>query len=107
MEVVLSIEMKNLQKVKDILLKDDIVSRASIIFKDAKGITGKEGYYCYVSGLDEQCKKALDNMKVKDEKAGETTELAKEVKDKEKVDVINKIKEEENRAMEGFGGIFG
>jgi len=107
MEVVLSIEMKNLQKVKDILLKDDAVSRASIVFKDAKGITGKEGYYCYVSGLDEQCKKALELVNVKNEKTGETTELAKEVKDKEKLDVINKIKEEENRAMEGFGGIFG
>jgi len=97
MEVVISIEMKNLQKVKEILLKDDIVSRASIVFKEAKGITGKEGYYCYLSGLDEQCKRALELAK----------ELVKEIKDKEKSDVINKIKEEENKAIEGFGGIFG
>ena len=105
MEVVISMEMKNLQKVKDILLKDDVVSRASIVFKEAKGITSKEGYYCYLSGLDEQCKRALDILKLKDEKTGEVIELAKEVKDKE--NVINKIKEEENKAMEGFGGIFG
>jgi len=107
MEVVVSIEMKNLQKVKDILLKDDVVSRASIVFKEAKGITGKEGYYCYLSGLDEQCKRALDILMLKNEKTGEVIELAKEVKDKEKENVINKIKEEENKAMEGFGGIFG
>jgi len=97
MEVVISIEMKNLQKVKDILMKDDVVSRASIVFKEAKGITGKEGYYCYLSGLDEQCKRALELAK----------DLVKEIKDKEKSDVINKIKEEEDKAIKGFGGIFG
>lgn len=97
MEVVISIEMKNLQKVKEILLKDDVVSRTSIVFKDAKDLTGKEGYYCYISGLDEQCKRALELAK----------DLVKEVKDKERDEVISKIKGEEEKAMEGFGGIFG
>lgn len=97
MEVVLLIETKNLAKVKDILLKDDVVSRASIVFKDAKIFGGKDGYYCYINGLEKQCKKAIELTK----------DLAKEAMEKEKQEVINKIKEEESKAMEGFGGIFG
>jgi nitrogen regulatory protein PII len=97
MEILLITETKNFQKVKELLLKDNLASRASITFKEAKNYGGKEGYYCYISGSDEQCKKALELTK----------DLAKEVKNKEKDKFINKMKEEENRAMEGFGGIFG
>jgi hypothetical protein len=96
MEVVLQVETKNYQKVREILLKDDLVSRASITFREAKAYGG-EGYYCFISGLEEQCKKALEITK----------ELAKEIKKDEKEKLINKIKEEENKALEGFGGIFG
>jgi hypothetical protein len=106
MEMLLSIEQKNLQKVKEILLKDDIISRASIVFKEAKGLGGKEGFYCYISGLEEQCKKALEKVKIKNEKTGEVVELAKEVSGKEREEVVSKIKEEEDKALEGFGGIF-
>ena len=89
-------EARNLQKVKDALLKDDIVSRASIVFKEGS-IIGKQGYCCLVSGTEEQCKKATELSK----------DFVKEVTGKEKIDFINKIKEEENRASEGMGGIFG
>jgi hypothetical protein len=106
MEIVLSIEQKNLQKVKDILLKDDVISRASIVLKEAKGLTGKEGFYCYISGSEEQCKKALEKVKIKDERTGEVIEMAKEVSGEEREEVVGKIKEEENKALEGFGGIF-
>jgi len=98
MEVVMSIETKNLQKVKDVLLKDDAVSRASITFKEASAYGGKSGhYYCYMSGLEEQCKRAIELAK----------DLAKELKKKEKEDLVKKIKEEEQKASEAFGGIFG
>lgn len=98
MEIVMAIETRNLQKAKDVLLKDDVVSRTSIVFKEASAYGGKVGqYYCYMSGLDEQCKRALEIAK----------DLVKEVKDKEKENVIKKIKEEENQASEAFGGIFG
>ncbi|MEM5829326.1 MAG: hypothetical protein QXU15_01075 [Candidatus Aenigmatarchaeota archaeon] len=107
MEILLWIEQKNLQKVKDILLKDDVVSRASITFKEAKIMTNKEGYYSYISGTEEQCVRALEIVKLKNEKTGEIVELAREVKEEERKEVINKIKEEERKAMEGFGGIFG
>ena len=97
MEIVLLIETKNYQKVKDALLKDDITSRASITFKEAKGYGGKEGYYSIISGLDEQCKRAMELAK----------DLAKEVSGKEKEDLISKIKDEEEKANQAFGGIFG
>ena len=97
METVLLIESKNLQKAKDLLLKDDVVSRASIMWREAKSFGFSEGYYCYISGTEEQIKKAVELSK----------ELAKEVKKKEKEEVISTIKEEQERALEGFGGIFG
>lgn len=104
MEIVLKIESKNYQKVKDILLRDDTVSRSSVTFKEGS-IIDKEGYYCYLSGTEEQCKKALELVREKNEETGEIVELAKEATSKEKKELINKIKEEEDRAIEGFGGI--
>jgi hypothetical protein len=103
MEIVLHIESKDYAKVKEILLKDDIVSRSSMTFKEG-GIIKKEGYYCYLSGTEEQCKKALELINEKDEN-GEEVELAKEASEEEKEELINKIKEEEDKAIEGFGGI--
>lgn len=107
METLIQIETKNYQKVKEMLLKDDVVSRASIVFKEAKLYRGKDGYYCYITGLEEQCKKALEIVKQKDQKTGNVVELAKEVTGKEKEEFVKKIKDEEERAMEGFGNIFG
>lgn len=101
MELILLIKIEDYPKLKDILLKDDIVSRASIKFKDAKEF-GKEGYVCYISGLEEQCKRALELAK--DENGNE---LVEEIKGKDKENIINKFREEEDKAMEGFGGIFG
>ena len=96
MEIVLKFNKKELQKVKEILLKDEIVSRASIVFKDGE-IIGKEGYYCYISGLEEHCKRALELTK----------DIAEEAEEEEKNKVIEKIKAEEEKANEGFGAIFG
>ena len=96
MEIVLSIKSENYAKVKDELLKNDTVSRASVQFKDAKMFDDK-GYYCYISGGDEQCEKALELTK----------ELAEEVEGKKKEKIISKIKEEGNTATEAFGGLFG
>jgi hypothetical protein len=105
MEIVLKIESKNYAKVKDILLADDVVSRSSMVFKEGS-IIGKEGYYCYLSGTEEQCKRALELIKEKTE-TDEIIELAEEANDEEKEKLINKIKEEENKAIEGFGNILG
>ena len=96
MELLLLIETKNYSKVRDCLLKDDTVSRASLTFKDAKVFGNEDGYYCYASGTEEQCKKILELTK----------DLVKEIKDRKKRKVINKIREEEEKANVAFGGIF-
>ena len=98
MEIVLKIKKENLQKVKDVLLKDDVVSRASVTFKEAKILGLKDDeYFCYISGLEEACKKAKELTK----------NLAEIANKKEEEEVIKKIKEEEESAMSGFGSIFG
>jgi hypothetical protein len=98
MEVIFKVEKKNLQKVKDILLKDEVISKASVTFKESRSL-GLKGdyYYCYVSGLNEACDKAKNVMK----------DLAEVVKEKDAKDIIEKIKAEEESAITGFGGIFG
>ncbi len=85
MDIVLKIKKQNLQKVKDLLLKDDLVSRASVMFKEAKslGLTG-EDYYCYVSGVNEACNKA--KILIKD--------LSESVKKAEGKKILDKIKQE-------------
>ena len=96
MEVIMFVGKENYPKLRELLLKDDLVSRASVIFKDATSLGyKKEGYYCYVSGTEESCKKALEISK----------DLAEKVENED--EIISKIKEEEKSAIEGFGGIFG
>ena len=96
MEVVFRFKSENYAKAKDILSSDDIISRASLTFKDGAFI-GKDGYYCYLSGTGEQCERAKELVK----------EFTETVTEEEKILLINKIKEEENKAIEGFGGILG
>ena len=96
MEIVLHFKSENFAKGKDVLLTDDIVGRASLVFKGGS-IIGKDGYYCYLFGTEEQCKRALELIK----------ELGEEVKDETKSQLINKIKEEEEKAISGFGDILG
>ena len=95
MKVIYEVEKPKLQKVKDVLLKDDIVGRASVLFKDGNTLGLENKYYCYISGIEEACKKSEEIMK----------DLGKKVKEKEKI--LEKIKEEEERAIQGFGNIFG
>ena len=97
MEIALQVESKNYQRLRDIILRDENISRASIVFKEAKQYGGKDGYYCYISGTDQQCKKAIELSK----------ELAKELDAKKRKEFISKIKEEENKATQAFGDIFG
>jgi hypothetical protein len=98
MEVVFKIDKKNLQKVKDIFLTDEQISKASVTFKESSSL-GLKGnyYYCYISGLDEACNKAKNVTK----------DLAEIVKEKDAKEIIEKIKAEEESAITGFGGIFG
>ncbi len=94
MEVLFKIK-KNLESFKNVLLNDDILSRSSFIIRESTALGEKENfYYCFFSGTEEQCKRAL--------------ELLKDLAEVEKNDeVISKIKEEQDKAAEGFGAIFG
>lgn len=96
MELVLQVESKNMSKLKEVLNKDDSVSRASITFREGSMI-GKEGYFCLIQGTDDQCKKAIELSK----------DLAKEADKKDAQNLIAKIREEEEKASAGMGSIFG
>lgn len=98
MDIIFKVEKKNLQHAKDMLLKDELVSKASVLIKEAKSLGLKEEvYYCYISGLEEACKRAEKLMK----------ELGKKVSEEDKEKIINLIKQEEESALTGFGNIFG
>ncbi len=102
MEIILHAEGNNYKKLKEMLLADEIVNRASIVFKDAKQFGRESGYFCIVKGDEERCKHA-----VKLAKGEGNEELAKEVSDDEKEDILKRMKEEEDKAIEGFGNILG
>jgi len=106
MEMVLQIKSENLNKARDRLLKDEIVNRASLTFKEASGF-GVDGYACYISGTDEQLNRALEVIKVKDDKENVTGTLAEKLEDNKAREIIRKIKEEEDKASEGFGSFLG
>jgi len=97
MEVVLYVESKNNEKLKQVLFGDDIVSRANIVFHESGSLGRAGGFYVRVLGDDKQCKKALELSK----------DLAIEVKDEEREKVLKQLSEESERSLEGFGGIFG
>lgn len=102
MEIVLHIVGNNYIKLKEKLLTDEIVNRASIVFKDAKQFGKDSGYFCILSGTEDRCKRAIELTKDED-----GNELAKEIGGEEKEKILKKIKEEEDKAIEGFGSILG
>ncbi|MCD6477571.1 MAG: hypothetical protein J7K87_01070 [Candidatus Aenigmarchaeota archaeon] len=96
MQVVFFVEKENLNKVKDVV-KEDPIGRQSITFRDNVSLgLEKEGDYLLIDGSEEACKEAEERLR----------ELAQELDGEEKETVIKKMKEMEESAMEGFGGIF-
>lgn len=86
---------KNLEQLKQIILNDDILARASIIFKESSTLGEKEKFYfCLFSGTDNQCERAIHLLK----------DVAEISEDKA---IVEKIKEEQENAAKGFGAIFG
>ncbi len=102
MEIVLHVKGKEFTNFKEKLLGDEIVNRASIVFKDAKQFGKDSGYFCILSGTEDRCKRAIKLTKDED-----GNELAKEIVGEEKEKILKKIKEEEDKAIEGFGNILG
>ena len=96
--VIFEVKSENIAKIND-FLKDDLVSRQSILTRDSSSLNiDKNVSYLKIEGSNEGIKKAK--------------ELAKEfefkklsVKDAEEVN--KKIEEQENSAADGMGMIFG
>ena len=95
MELILYVEKGSADKLREILLKDDVVSRANVLFRDAKSL-GKDGYYVRVLGSEEQCKKALELAK----------DLAEEVSGEEREKVLKMLESEDEEMLSGFSGVF-
>jgi hypothetical protein len=96
MDLLLFSKRENSKKLEEKLKKDDLVSGASIKIRDA-GIVNKDGVYFYIEGTEDKIKKAKELAK----------DLGEEVLGEEKEKVVKILKEEEERAMEGFGAILG
>ncbi|RLG07074.1 MAG: hypothetical protein DRN59_01905 [Thaumarchaeota archaeon] len=93
--MILYVERGSADKLREILLKDDVVSRANVLFRDAKSL-GKDGYYVRVLGSEEQCKKALELAK----------DLAEEVSGEEREKVLKMLESEDEEMLSGFSGVF-
>jgi hypothetical protein len=105
MEIILHAMEGNFAKLKEKFLMDETVNRASMTFKEASQFGLKGGYLMIVKGADEKCLRALELSKEK--VSGKDVELAVEIKGREKEEILAKIKEEEDKAAEGFGSLFG
>ncbi|MCX8187385.1 MAG: hypothetical protein N3F65_02100 [Nitrososphaeria archaeon] len=95
MALVLYADREKAEKLREILLKDDLVSRANVILKDAK-MMDKEGFYIRILGDEKQCERALELSKG----------LAEEVTGEEKEKILNLMKKEDEEMLSGFSGIF-
>ena len=95
MEFVLRVKEENYKKLKEILLKDEIASKASIVFREGKDF-GLEGYLCWVSGPEEYCTKLLELAR----------EIAERLEERKEEEVLKKLKEKEREAIRGFGQLF-
>jgi hypothetical protein len=96
MDLLLFCKKENSKKLEEKLKKDDLVSGASIKVRDAS-ILNKDGVYFYLEGTEDKI------IKAKELSLG----LAEEVWGNEKENVIRILKEEEEKAIEGFGAILG
>lgn len=98
MDFITLVKRDNVRKAEEILKRDDVTSRLGIVIKDAKSLgLSKDGSVFLIDGNDEGIHKAKELIKDFVEKADE----------KELTKAKHKIKEEEEKAAEGFGGIFG
>jgi len=90
--------MENYSKAKNLVFADDMVARQTVNFREARALgLSKDGYYLEIDGPHEAIHKAKALLK----------DIAHEVEGKEKEEVLHKIKEEEDKAAEGFGSLFG
>lgn len=96
MKLVFFVEKEKLESVKNSLSKDPF-SRHSATIRDAEILESeRKGNFILFEGSEKVCKD------LKEELEG----LAEELKGEKKSEIMEKIQEEEESAMKGFGGIF-
>lgn len=96
MQEVFLLKSENKLKAEDIVKKDDIVNRGSIAIKQPASLGFKEdGFFLVIDAQPAALKRAEELLKG----------VAEKYKNKEAV--LKKIKEEEDKAIEGFGNILG
>ncbi len=96
MKEVYFVSKENKSKAEDALKKDDSVSRGSITLKESSTLGMKEdGFFIILDASEQALKKAGELLK----------DIAEKYEKKE--DVLEKIQEQENSAIEGFGNILG
>ncbi len=96
-QVLFSFDEENLEKIRDLLgVGSNAIERQTVSFKDGSTFD-EEGTYLYISGNETACENARKVLK----------EAAEEVEGEKGQNIISKIKEQEDAATEGFGGIFG
>ena len=95
---------ENYRKLKEIFLADEEINRASISSKEATQFGFDSGYVILVEGDEKRTNKAIE-IAIKEEENKKP--YAKEIKGEKKEEILKQIKSEEDKAIEGFGGIFG
>ncbi len=96
MQEVFLVSGENKIKAEDIAKKDDIVNRGSISFKQASSLGFKEeGFFLIIDAQPAALRRAEELLKG----------VAGKYKDKDSV--LKKIREEEDKAIEGLGNILG
>lgn len=97
MEFITLVKKESVKKAEEILKKDNVTSRLGITIKDAKSAgLNKNGSVFLIDGEDEGVKRAKELIK-------DFVEIADENELKR---AKQKIKEEQEKAAIGFGGIF-
>lgn len=95
MKLLIKVPTNKKAVVEEKLKSDDKISRASIVIKDGT-VFGKAGtYYFLIDGDEEVIEKVKQIPEIE------------EVKGEEEREILSKIEEEENKALEGFGSILG
>ncbi len=96
MQEVFLVKAENKQKAEDIAKKDEVINRGSISLKQPSALGIKEdGFFLIIDAQPEAVKRAEELLKG----------VAEKYKNKE--NVLKKIKEEEDKAIEGLGNILG
>ncbi|MCD6092874.1 MAG: hypothetical protein J7J38_02560 [Candidatus Aenigmarchaeota archaeon] len=99
MKTVFVVKPENKSKVENIVRRDELISRQSITIRSAESLNLDEkydGYFLIIDGDEKAVEKANELLK----------DLCKKIEKDEK-EILDKIKEDEDKAIEGFGNIVG